>query len=107
MLYRHVVIEGNIGAGKTSLARRFASDLSATLLEEDFENNPFLPLYYQNPQRYAFLVELHFLAGRFHQLRNATVRPDLLRQALVCDYLFAKSALFASITLSGDELRLF
>lgn len=107
MRYRHVVVEGSIGAGKTSLATRLAADFGAKLILEQFAENPFLPLFYEQPQRYAFPVELFFLAERYQQLRDAARQPDLFANLLISDYLFVKSALFASINLKGDELLLF
>ncbi|MCS6991327.1 MAG: deoxynucleoside kinase [Chitinophagales bacterium] len=107
MLYQHIVVEGNIGAGKTALAQRLAADLNARLVLEQFSNNPFLPLFYENPKRYAFAVELFFLAERYQQLKETALQPDLFQTTLIADYLFAKSALFASVNLQGDELRLF
>ncbi len=104
---RLLVVEGNIGAGKTTLARKLAQKTDARLVLERFEDNPFLPKFYEDKSRYAFPVELSFLADRYHQLVNEVDKPDLFQQLTVCDYHFFKSLVFARQTLSDDEYLLY
>lgn len=105
--YNYVVIEGNIGAGKTTLAERIASQYNASLILERFAENPFLPKFYKEPEKYSFQLELSFLASRFKQL-NEELRPgDLFTTFRVADYYFMKSLVFASATLTGDEYNLY
>ncbi len=104
---QYLVIEGNIGAGKTTLATMLAQDLNAKLILEQFADNPFLPQFYQNPERYSFPLELSFLAERYKQL-NVDLRTGSLFQNLtIADYFFMKSLIFAQNTLTGDELQLY
>lgn len=104
---QYLVIEGNIGAGKTTLATMLANDLNAKLILEQFADNPFLPRFYENPERYSFPLELSFLAERYKQL-NIDLRTGSLFQNLsIADYFFMKSLIFAQNTLSGDELQLY
>lgn len=103
----YLAIEGNIGSGKTTLARMLAERLNARLVLENFADNPFLPFFYQNPERYAFPVELFFLAERFQQLQRELSQGDLFHEWAVADYVFEKSAVFASINLSTHEFNLF
>lgn len=105
--YRHIVIEGGIGAGKSTLATAIATSLGSEPLLEPFADNPFLEQFYLDPERYAFPVELSFLAQRFKQVKAALTARTLFRDALVADYLFAKSDLFAKITLPQTEYALF
>ncbi|MSP13238.1 MAG: deoxynucleoside kinase [Chloroflexi bacterium] len=106
MANSYVAIEGVIGVGKTTLARLVTAALNANLLLEVFDENPFLPLFYQDRQRYAFQTQLFFLLNRFQQQRRQV--PVLLRCGpLVSDYTFAKDRLFAALNLSGDELALY
>jgi len=105
--YRHIVIEGGIGAGKSTLARAIAAHLDSAPLLEPFADNPFLEQFYLDPERYAFPVELSFLALRYKQVKAALTARTLFRDALVADYLFAKSDLFAKITLPKTEYTLF
>jgi deoxyguanosine kinase len=103
----YIVIEGNIGAGKTSFSRLLAEELNARLILEEFSDNPFLPLFYKNPERYAFPVELFFMTERHKQLQNLLVNQDLFQNYSISDYIFSKTLLFAGKTLEGEELRLF
>lgn len=103
----YVVIEGNIGAGKTSFSRKLAGELNARLILEEFSDNPFLPPFYKNPERYAFPVELFFMTERHKQLQNLLLNQDLFQNYSVSDYIFSKTLLFAGKTLEGEELRLF
>jgi len=105
--YNYVVIEGNIGAGKTTLATRIAEQFNARLILEHFADNPFLPKFYDNPEKYSFPLELSFLASRYKQLKEELAPQDLFRTFTVTDYYFMKSLVFASSTLKGDEYKLY
>jgi deoxyadenosine/deoxycytidine kinase len=107
MRYRYITVEGNIGAGKTSLATILSKEFGGKLILEQFADNPFLPHFYRNPRQYAFPLELFFLAERFQQLKDVAQSPDLFNHYVVSDYLFAKSHLFASINLNEEEMKLF
>jgi deoxyadenosine/deoxycytidine kinase len=101
-----IVIEGNIGSGKTTLALKIAELYSARVILETFEDNPFLPKFYDDKERYAFPVELSFLAARYRQLKEIQ-NKDLFHQLTISDYHFLKSLIFASETLSDDEYKLY
>ena len=105
--YNYLVIEGNIGAGKTTLAGMIAEKFNARLILEQFEENPFLPKFYEDPSRYSFPVELSFLAARYHQLHKELTSPDLFKSFTVADYFFSKSLIFSQITLQVDEFNLY
>ena len=105
--YDFLVIEGNIGSGKTSLASKIARDFNTRLILERFADNPFLPKFYENQPRYAFPLELSFLADRYSQLKNDLTNRELFYQQTVSDYLLSKSLIFASITLTDHELDLY
>ncbi|MCF6184104.1 MAG: deoxynucleoside kinase [Bacteroidales bacterium] len=107
MNYNFVVIEGNIGAGKTSLSKKIAEDYNAKLIPEKFAENPFLPKFYKNPNKYSFPLELSFLADRFYQLNNQISNRDLFKSFVVADYYFTKSLIFAKSTLTDDEFGLY
>lgn len=107
MRYRYITVEGNIGAGKTSLATMLSKEYGGKLILEQFADNPFLPHFYKNPKQYAFPLELFFLAERYQQLKDVAQSPDLFNCCVVTDYLFAKSHLFASINLEDEEMKLF
>ena len=107
MRYRYLTVEGNIGAGKTSLATMLSKEYGGKLILEQFADNPFLPHFYKNPKQYAFPLELFFLAERYQQLKDVAQSPDLFNCCVVTDYLFAKSHLFASINLEDEEMKLF
>lgn len=104
--YGYIAIEGLIGAGKTTLSRRVAAELNGRLVLEEFEDNPFLPRFYAEPERYAFSVELSFLAQRYHQLKRTT-EQSLFHACTVADYSIIKSLIFARVTLPEDEYALF
>jgi len=103
----YLVIEGNIGAGKTSLATRIAEETNSKLILEQFEDNPFLPKFYKEPERYAFPVELTFLADRYMQLKTQIADRDLFQTKTVSDYYFVKSLIFSRKTLKDDEYSLY
>jgi deoxyguanosine kinase len=105
--YNYIVIEGNIGAGKTTLATMIAKEHNAKLILERFADNPFLPKFYDDPSRYSFPLELSFLADRYRQLKEELVEQDLFRNFTVADYYFMKSLVFASQTLEKDEFSLY
>jgi deoxyguanosine kinase len=104
---RFLVIEGNIGAGKTTLATKLSEELNAKLVLEQFADNPFLPKFYADKERYSFPLELSFLADRYNQIKKEMLHPELFRSMLIADYYFTKSAIFAGNTLQQDEYRLF
>lgn len=104
---RFIVIEGNIGAGKTTLSQKVSNRLNARLVLETFEDNPFLPKFYKDQERYAFPLELSFLAARYRQLKEDIEQGDLFNSLTIADYYLMKSFIFAKITLSDDEFRLY
>ena len=106
MQYKHLAIEGNIGSGKTTLASMLSMDYDARLILEEFSENPFLPKFYQEPEKNAFPLELFFMAERYHQLKELKLQ-DLFQPNIVSDYFFVKSKLFAQNNLKQDELQLF
>ncbi len=107
MNYHFITIEGNIGAGKTTLAHLLAKHFNARLILEEFADNPFLPKFYQNPEQYAFPLELFFMAERYKQLKEMIHTKDLFQSITVSDYLFTKCLLFAKVTLPEEEFRLY
>lgn len=102
-----ITIEGNIGAGKTTLAHLLSKKLNARLILEEFADNPFLPKFYDNPKQYAFPLELFFMAERFKQLKEMLHTKDLFQSVTVSDYLFTKCLLFAKVNLPEEEFRLY
>ena len=107
MKYKYLVIEGNIGAGKTSLASLLAKETGSRLVLEAFSDNPFLAKFYEDPARYAFQLELSFLSERYHQIKTELGHPDLFGQSVISDYFLAKSFIFSKYNLKDDEMRLF
>jgi deoxyguanosine kinase len=105
--YSYICVEGNIGAGKTTLATKLAGDFNGKLILEQFEDNPFLPKFYKDPAKYAFPLELSFLASRFQQVKDQLATMDLFRSFVVSDYFINKSLIFAHKTLQQDEFNLF
>lgn len=103
----YIAIEGNIGAGKTTLASRIATDFNAKLVLERFADNPFLPKFYKDQNRYAFPLEMSFLADRYQQLADDLSQFDLFKDFVVADYHIFKSLIFAKVTLQEDEFRLY
>ncbi len=107
MKYNYIAIEGTIGAGKTSLATKIAEQFNAKLILEQFEENSFLPKFYKDPSKYAFPLEMSFLASRFHQLKDQLSSHDLFRSFTISDYFITKSLIFARKTLQDDEFTLY
>ena len=107
MKYSYLVIEGNIGAGKTSFATMLAKETGSRLILEQFSDNPFLARFYEDPERYAFQLELSFLSERYQQIKTELGHPDLFGQMVVSDYFLAKSFIFSKHNLKDDEMVLF
>ena len=105
--YNFIAIEGNIGAGKTSLATMISQDFNAKLILERFADNPFLPKFYKEPERYAFTLEMSFLADRYQQISDDLSQFDLFKNFMVSDYDVHKSLVFSKVTLPDDEFRLY
>ena len=103
---RYIVVEGPIGAGKTTLARFLAEELNCQSLLEQADDNPFLKKFYEEPGGYAFQAQLFFLLSRYRQ-QQRLAQQDALKQGMVADYLFAKDQIFAELNLEGDELALY
>lgn len=103
----YIAIEGNIGAGKTTLTTKIAEDFNAKLVLERFADNPFLPKFYKDQNRYAFPLEMSFLADRYQQLTDDLSQFDLFKDFVVSDYFIFKSLIFAKVTLAEDEFRLY
>ena len=106
MNYQFITIEGNIGVGKTTFSKMLAEELGYRVVLEEFADNPFLPKFYNKPERYAFSLELFFMAERYRQMGDLRDQ-DLFSKGIVSDYFFVKSKLFAENNLSDDELLLF
>lgn len=107
MKYNFITIEGCIGAGKTTLSKKIAADFNGKLILEAFENNPFLPKFYDDPARHAFPVELYFMAERFQHLKKLLSEADIFKTFTVSDFLFQKSLIFATQNLNEDEAKLY
>lgn len=105
--YSYISIEGTIGAGKTTLAKMLARHYRAKLVLEEFENNEFLPKFYNDSERYAFSLELSFLAERYQQIKKQELGPNLFNELTFADYFLSKSLIFASSNLKEDEYKLF
>ena len=105
--YNYIAIEGNIGAGKTSLATKMSQDFNAKLILERFADNPFLPKFYEEPQRYAFTLEMSFLADRYQQISDDLSQLDLFKDFIISDYDVFKSLIFSKVTLHEDEFKLY
>jgi len=103
---RYITIEGVIGAGKTSLAKKLGEYLDALIIYEQPEENPFLKDFYQDPQRYAFQAQIFFLLSRYRQ-QQENIQPDLFHEVMIADYLFAKDRIFAHLNLDDRELFLY
>ena len=107
MKHYFITVEGNIGAGKTTLSHLLAKHFNARLVLEEFADNPFLAKFYEQPQQYAFPVELFFMAERYKQLKDMVHSKDLFQSITVSDYLFTKCLLFAKVNLPEEEFRLY
>ena len=107
MKYNFITIEGNIGAGKTTLAHLLSKHFNARLILEEFAENPFLPKFYENRQQYAFPLELFFMAERYKQLKELLQTKDMFQHVTISDYLFKKCLLFAKVNLPEQEFLLY
>ncbi len=107
MKYNFVTVEGNIGAGKTTLSQLLSKHYNARLVLEEFADNPFLPKFYENPDQYAFPLELFFMAERYKQLKELLQTKDLFSNITISDYLFTKCLLFAKVNLPETEFHLY
>ncbi len=107
MKYNFVTIEGNIGAGKTTLAQLLSKHFNARLILEEFADNPFLPKFYEKPDQYAFPLELFFMAERYKQLKELLQVNDMFQATTISDYLFTKCLLFAKTNLPEEEYKLY
>jgi deoxyadenosine/deoxycytidine kinase len=105
--YNFITIEGCIGAGKTTLSKKLAEDFNGKLILEQFEDNPFLEKFYEDPARHAFPVELYFMAERFQHLKKLLSEPDMFKSFTISDFLFQKSLIFAGNNLNENEARLY
>ena len=105
--YNYIAIEGNIGAGKTTLTNMLAADFNAKEVLERFADNPFLPKFYEDKDRFAFPLEMSFLADRYQQLSDDLAQFDLFKSFIISDYYIFKSLIFAQVTLADDEYRLY
>lgn len=107
MRYNYIAIEGNIGSGKTSLTHRIAEEFNARTIFERFEDNSFLPKFYKDPDKYAFPLEMSFLADRYQQLKDELAKGDLFKSFTIADYFIDKSLIFARNNLQSDEFNLY
>jgi len=107
MSLNYLVIEGNIGSGKTTLAQMISEKFRAKLVLEQFADNPFLPKFYENQEQYSFPLEMAFLAERYNQLNRELSHFDLFSAFTISDYYFMKSLIFAQNTLQADEYSLY
>lgn len=105
--YNYIAVEGNIGAGKTTLATKISELFNGKLILEQFEGNPFLAKFYENQEKYAFPLELSFLAERYQQLKRELANQELFSHFTISDYFLNKSLIFARKTLNSDEYHLF
>ncbi|MBK6565902.1 MAG: deoxynucleoside kinase [Saprospiraceae bacterium] len=105
--YNYICIEGNIGAGKTTFCKKIQTDFECNLILEQFDDNPFLPLFYKEPERFAFTVELFFMTERYKQMQANLLNQNLFSQFTISDYAFVKTLLFAKKNLVEEEFRLF
>ena len=105
--FNYIAIEGNIGAGKTSLVNMMSDEFNARVVLERFADNPFLPKFYEDKERFAFPLEMSFLADRYKQLSDDISQYDLFKEFVVADYHISKSLTFAKVTLPEDEFALY
>ncbi|MDZ4756756.1 MAG: deoxynucleoside kinase [Bacteroidota bacterium] len=106
-MHPFICIEGNIGTGKTELAKMIAKDFGKKLVLEEFDDNPFLPKFYKQPKTYAFPLEMSFLASRFNQFKKEISQADLFQNGWISDYIFFKCLIFSKINLNDDEYELY
>ncbi len=106
-MYDYIAIEGTIGAGKTSLATMLSKELNTRLILEQYEDNDFLPKFYDDPEKYAFPLELSFLASRYQQLKTELSVTDIFRNRIISDYFISKSLIFSKATLPEAEFNLY
>jgi deoxyguanosine kinase len=107
MKYNFVTIEGNIGAGKTTLTNLLGKHYNANVILEEFADNPFLPKFYENATQNALPLELFFMAERYKQMQDLAVKKDMFQQIVISDYLFTKCLLFSKVNLNEEEFRLY
>jgi deoxyguanosine kinase len=107
MNYHFIAVEGNIGAGKTTLAHLLARHFNSRLILEEYAENPFLAKFYENPKQYAFPLELFFMAERYKQLKELVHTKDLFQRVTISDYIFSKCLLFAKVNLPDEEFHLY
>jgi deoxyguanosine kinase len=107
MKYNFITIEGNIGAGKTTLSNLLSQHFNAKLILEEFADNPFLQKFYEDPKQYAFPLELFFMAERYKQQKEMLQTKDMFQNITISDYLFTKCLLFAKVNLPDEEFRLY
>lgn len=107
MRYNYISIEGNIGAGKSTLTKMLSECWQTELILEEYEDNPFLSKFYKDPNKYAFQLEMHFLAGRYAQQKRAFQSMDLFRSRLISDYMLQKCFVFSANNLSEEEFSIY
>ncbi len=105
--YNYIAIEGNIGSGKTSFVEMVHSETNSKMVLEQFDENPFLPMFYEDPTRYGFTVELFFMTERYKQLQKQLITPDLFNDFIISDFCFVKTLLFARKNLRDEEYKMF
>ncbi len=105
--YSFISIEGSIGSGKTTFCKKIKAEYNCNLILEEFDDNPFLPFFYKDPERYAFTVELFFMTERYKQLQRQLVTQNLFNGFTISDYTFVKTLLFARQNLEEEEFRMF
>lgn len=105
--YNYIAIEGNIGSGKTTFCQMLSKEYNCRLVLEEFDDNPFLPYFYKDPERYAFTVELFFMTERYKQMQKALLSRDMFIDFTLADYAFIKTLLFARQNLPGEEYKMF
>lgn len=105
--YNYIVVEGNIGSGKTTFCEKIAAESSCNLILEEFDDNPFLPMFYKNPEQFAFTVELFFMTERYKQLEKYLVNRNIFDSFTLADYAFVKTLLFARHNLAESEYKMF
>lgn len=107
MYYKYIAIEGNIGAGKTTLAQLLSEVYNGRLILEEFDENPYLAKFYENQERYALQLETSFLLDRYKQLNSILSEPNIFKDFVIADYMLAKSLLFSKVNLSAGDFKLY